>query len=76
MWVLASLRHRQFFSLGANAALVEKIEEWNNRPFAPPREGSRFHLTEHGTREDAAGHLFYLPPAVGKVLESAPIFRL
>jgi hypothetical protein len=28
---------------------------------------SMFHLTEHGTREDAAGHLFYLPPAVGKV---------
>jgi len=37
---------------------------------------SMFHLTEHGTREDAAGHLFYLPPAVGKVLESAPIERV
>ncbi len=35
MWVLAPLRHRQFFSLAeANAALAEKIEEWNNRPFA------------------------------------------
>jgi hypothetical protein len=33
-WVLAPLRHRQFFSLAeANAALAEKIEEWNNRPF-------------------------------------------
>jgi pimeloyl-ACP methyl ester carboxylesterase len=32
MWVLAPLRHRQFFSLAeANAALAEKIEEWNNR---------------------------------------------
>jgi len=37
---------------------------------------SMFHLTEHGRREDAAGHLFYLPPAVGKVLESAPIERV
>lgn len=37
---------------------------------------SMFHLTEHGTREDAAGNLFYLPPAVGKVLESAPIERV
>ena len=28
----APLRHRQFFSLAeANAALAEKIEEWNNR---------------------------------------------
>jgi len=47
MWVLAPLRHRQFFSLAeANAALAEKIEEWNNRPFAPPREGSRRSLFE------------------------------
>jgi transposase len=47
MWVLAPLRHRQFFALAeANAALAEKIEEWNNRPFAPPREGSRRSLFE------------------------------
>jgi transposase len=47
MWVLAPLRHRQFFSLAeANVALAEKIEEWNNRPFAPPREGSRRSLFE------------------------------
>lgn len=47
MWVLAPLRHRQFFSLGeANAVLAEKVEEWNNRPFAPPREGSRRSLFE------------------------------
>jgi transposase len=47
MWVLAPLRHRQFFSLDeANAALAEKIEEWNSRPFAPPREGSRRSLFE------------------------------
>jgi transposase len=47
MWVLAPLRHRQFFSLAeANAALAEKIEEWNSRPFTPPREGSRRSLFE------------------------------
>src|SRR5260370_8328439 len=47
MWVLAPLRHGQFFSLAeANAALAEKIEEWYNRPFAPPREGSRRSLFE------------------------------
>ena len=47
MWVLAPLRHRQFFSLAeANAALAEKVEEFNNRPFAPPREVSRRTLFE------------------------------
>ncbi len=35
-----------------------------------------FHLTEHGRRPAAAGSLFYLVPAVGKVLESAPIERV
>jgi hypothetical protein len=35
-----------------------------------------FHLTERGTRPDAAGSLFYLPPAAGKVFESAPIERV
>jgi transposase len=46
-WVLAPLRHRQLFSLAeANAALAEKVEEFNNRPFAPPREGSRRTLFE------------------------------
>jgi hypothetical protein len=35
-----------------------------------------FHLTEHGERPNAAGSLFYLPPAAGKVLESAPIERV
>jgi transposase len=47
MWVLAPLRHRQLFSLAeANAALAEKVEEFNNRPFAAPREGSRRALFE------------------------------
>ena len=46
-WVLAPLRHRQFFSLAeANAAIVEKITAWNDRPFAPPREGCRRSLFE------------------------------
>lgn len=46
-WVLAPLRHRQFFSLAeANAAIDEKITEWNDRPFAPPREGCRRSLFE------------------------------
>jgi hypothetical protein len=35
-----------------------------------------FHLTEHGPRPAAAGNLFYLAPAAGKVLESAPIERV
>jgi hypothetical protein len=35
-----------------------------------------FHLTEHGRRPAAAGNLFYLVPAVGKVLESAPLERV
>jgi hypothetical protein len=35
-----------------------------------------FHLTEHGSRPDAAGNLFYLVPAVGKALESAPLERV
>ena len=46
-WALAPLRHRQLFSLAeANAALAENVEEFNNRPFAPPREGSRRSLFE------------------------------
>jgi hypothetical protein len=35
-----------------------------------------FHLTERGTRADAAGSLFYLPAVAGKVLESAPLERV
>ncbi len=47
MWVLAPLRHRQLFSLAeANGVLAEQVEQFNNRPFAPPREGSRRSLFE------------------------------
>ena len=35
-----------------------------------------FHLTEHGDRAAGAGNLFYLVPAAGKVLESAPLERV
>jgi len=35
-----------------------------------------FHLTERGSRADAAGSLFYLPAVAGKVLESAPLERV
>src|SRR5262249_22826020 len=35
-----------------------------------------FHLTERGDRPDAAGNLFYLAPATGKILRSPPIERV
>jgi transposase len=56
MWVLAPLRHRQLFSLSeANAAFAEKVAEFNNRPFAPPREGSRRALFEAIERSKLKG---------------------
>ena len=46
-WVLAPLRHRRFFSHDeAKTAITEQIEAVNNRPFSPPREGSRRSLFE------------------------------
>jgi transposase len=46
-WVLAPLRHRQFLSLDdANTAIADHVEAFNNRPFSPPREGSRRSLFE------------------------------
>jgi transposase len=46
-WLLAPLRKRQFFSLTElNAALRERLTELNNKPMAPPREGSRRALFE------------------------------
>lgn len=35
-----------------------------------------FHHTEYEDRPEAQGNIFYLPPAAGKVLESAPIERV
>ncbi len=50
-WLLAPLRNRQFFALGdLNAALRERLTELNDKPMAPPREGSRralFEAVEH-----------------------------
>ena len=46
-WVLAPLRHRRLLSLAeANAAILELVETFNNRPFSPPRTGSRRSLFE------------------------------
>ncbi len=46
-WVLAPLRNRRLFSLDeANAAILERVEAFNNRPFSPPRTGSRRSLFE------------------------------
>jgi len=46
-WILARLRNRQFFSLAEfNKALWEHLTELNDRPMAPPREGSRRVLFE------------------------------
>jgi transposase len=46
-WLLAPLRHRQFFALSElNAALAPLLAELNDKPMAPPREGSRRALFE------------------------------
>jgi len=46
-WLLAPLRNRQFFSLAElNEALRQRLTELNDKPMAPPREGSRRALFE------------------------------
>jgi transposase len=46
-WLLAPLRHRQFFSLTElNQAIVPLLRELNDKPMTPPREGSRRALFE------------------------------
>jgi len=46
-WLLAPLRHRQFFSLAElNQAIALLLAELNGKPMAPPREGSRRSLFE------------------------------
>jgi transposase len=46
-WLLAPLRHRQFFSLAElNQAIGPLLAELNDKPMAPPREGSRRALFE------------------------------
>ena len=47
MWVLAPLRHHQFFSLAElNAKLAALVTELNDKPMAAPRTGSRRALFE------------------------------
>lgn len=46
-WLLAPLRNQKFFSLPEfNKALQARVIELNDRPMAPPREGSRRTLFE------------------------------
>ena len=46
-WLMAPLRHRQFFSLTElNRALALLLGELNDKPLTPPREGSRRSLFE------------------------------
>jgi hypothetical protein len=46
-WLLAPLRHRQFFSLAElNQAIALLLGELNDKLMAPPREGSRRSLFE------------------------------
>ena len=46
-WLLAPLRHRQFFALSElNQAIALLLAELNDKPMAPPREGSRRSLFE------------------------------
>ncbi len=46
-WLLAPLRHRRFVSLAElNQALAPLLAELNDKPMAPPREGSRRQLFE------------------------------
>jgi transposase len=67
-WVLAPLRNRRFFSLDeANNAITERLEFVNNRPFSPPREGSRRSLFEDIERK-ALKPLPAEPFAIGRWL--------
>ena len=46
-WLLAPLRHRQFFALAElNQAIALLLGELNDKPMAPPRTGSRRDLFE------------------------------
>ncbi len=65
-WLLAPLRHRQFFSLAElNAAIGEQLTILNDKPMAPPRDGSRRTLFEAVERQ-ALGPLPAEPYVVGE----------
>jgi transposase len=67
-WVLAPLRNRRLLSLDeANTAITERLEFVNNRPFSPPREGSRRSLFEEIER-NALKPLPAAPFAIGRWL--------
>lgn len=67
-WVLAPLRNRRLLSLDeANTAITERLEFVNNRPFSPPREGSRRSLFEEIER-NALKPLPAEPFAIGRWL--------
>jgi len=64
-WLLAPLRHRQFFSLAElNQAIALLLAELNDKPMAPPREGSRRSLFE-AVERGALKHLPMEPYVVG-----------
>ena len=51
-WITAALRDRKFFSIAeANAAVQEKLEELNRRPFKKPRTGCRLSAYEQEEKE-------------------------
>jgi len=55
-WLLAPLRHRQFFSLvELNQAIALLLIELNDKPMSPPREGSRRSLFETVERDQLRG---------------------
>jgi len=65
-WLLAPLRHHRFFGLAElNAALGERLIELNNKPMAPPREGSRRDLFE-AVERSALNPLPHEPYVIGE----------
>jgi transposase len=65
-WLLAPLRHHQFFSLAElNAKLTTLVTEFNDKPMAAPRAGSRRALFEAVERA-ALGPLPTEPYVVGE----------
>ena len=72
-WIAAALRDRKFFSIAeAKAAVQEKLEELNHRPFKKPRTGCRrsaYEQEEKGFMRPLPTHAYepsvWLSPKVG-----------
>lgn len=72
-WITAALRDRKFFSMAeAKAAVKEKLEELNRRPFKKPRVGCRlsaYELEEKDFMQPLPSHYYepsvWLSPRVG-----------